>query len=480
MTAYQPGASPWPSADPQGAPVDPAPVASVFPGGATTAYVPGAYGSVPASGAVAAAPVPAVPPPAAAPSAVLPATPVLPVVAPPARAEVLPPASPLLDAVLHAAVAADASDVHLVAGMAPLARIDGSLRVFEGHGPISDADLRAMLLPVVSDVQRERFLEDHELDFAYQLDSGDAFRTNFYLQTGAMAAAFRLIPERIRPLSELGVPEIVGTFASLPRGLVLVTGPTGSGKSTTLAAVIDQANATRDDHILTVEDPIEFRHRSRRCLVTQREVGSDTESFGIALRQALRQDPDIILVGELRDLETIQVALTAAETGHLVLGTLHTQDSGQTVDRIIDAFPTGAQSQVRRHPAGHRQPDALPPCGRRRPCGRDRGAGHDPGRALAHPRQPHPPALLDAAWWARARHAHPRPEPGRAGAARRDHLRDRSRQVHQPRGVQSHVRPDRTPAGRRRPQSGVVTWRRRPPRPAPSSTASSTPQASRS
>jgi twitching motility protein PilT len=347
MTAYQPGASPWPSADPQGAPVDPAPVASVFPGGATTAYVPGAYGSVPASGAVAAAPVPAVPPPAAAPSAVLPATPVLPVVAPPARAEVLPPASPLLDAVLHAAVAADASDVHLVAGMAPLARIDGSLRVFEGHGPISDADLRAMLLPVVSDVQRERFLEDHELDFAYQLDSGDAFRTNFYLQTGAMAAAFRLIPERIRPLSELGVPEIVGTFASLPRGLVLVTGPTGSGKSTTLAAVIDQANATRDDHILTVEDPIEFRHRSRRCLVTQREVGSDTESFGIALRQALRQDPDIILVGELRDLETIQVALTAAETGHLVLGTLHTQDSGQTVDRIIDAFPTGAQSQVR-------------------------------------------------------------------------------------------------------------------------------------
>ncbi|HEY0217379.1 MAG TPA: PilT/PilU family type 4a pilus ATPase [Cellulomonas sp.] len=266
---------------------------------------------------------------------------------PAARMEVLGSAAPELDAVLHAAIAADASDVHLVAGMAPIARIDGRLRVFEGHGPIGDAELRTLLLSIVTDTQREAFLADHELDFAYQLGTGDAFRTNFYLQTGAMAAAFRLIPERIRSLSELGVPAIVGTFASLPRGLVLVTGPTGSGKSTTLAAVIDQANSTRDDHILTVEDPIEFRHRSRRCLVTQREVGSDTGSFGTALRQALRQDPDIILVGELRDLETIQVALTAAETGHLVFGTLHTQDSGQTVDRIIDAFPTGAQEQVR-------------------------------------------------------------------------------------------------------------------------------------
>ncbi|HEY0188706.1 MAG TPA: PilT/PilU family type 4a pilus ATPase [Cellulomonas sp.] len=332
MSAPTSGGSPWP-----GAAAAPEPALS---GTVPAAQVPSAYGSAPSETA---APYPTTSAyPAAVPGPAARSYPV------PSPAAVAPTsAAPELDAILHAAIAADASDVHLVAGMPPLARIDGQLRVMDGHAPIADPELRGLLFAIVTDKQQAQFTATHELDFAHQLGTGDAFRTNFYLQTGAIAAAFRLIPERIRPLEELGVPSVVGSFASLPRGLVLVTGPTGSGKSTTLAAILDQANSSRDDHILTVEDPIEFRHRSRRCLVTQREVGSDTDSFGTALRQALRQDPDIILVGELRDLETIQVALTAAETGHLVLGTLHTQDSGQTVDRIVDAFPAGAQEQVR-------------------------------------------------------------------------------------------------------------------------------------
>ncbi len=175
---------------------------------------------------------------------------------------------------------------------------------------------------------------------------------NLYRQRESVGAAFRLIPHEIKPLEELGVPSVVGSFAGLPRGLVLVTGPTGSGKSTTLASIIDLANRTRRDHIMTVEDPIEFLHRHKGCLVNQREVGADTHSFASALKHALRQDPDIILVGELRDLETISVALTAAETGHLVFATLHTQDAAQTIDRIIDVFPAEQQAQVRTQLAG--------------------------------------------------------------------------------------------------------------------------------
>jgi twitching motility protein PilT len=203
------------------------------------------------------------------------------------------------------------------------------------------------LYSIMSEAQREAFERDLELDFAFTLSANARFRVNFYQQRNAIGGAFRLIPTEIKQLSELGVPDAVANFATLARGLVLVTGPTGSGKSTTLAALVDLVNRTRTDHIMTVEDPIEFLHVNQRSLINQREVGHDTHSFAAALKHVLRQDPDVILIGELRDLETISVALTAAETGHLVFATLHTQDAPQTIDRIIDVFPPHQQGQVR-------------------------------------------------------------------------------------------------------------------------------------
>ncbi|MGL5828955.1 MAG: type IV pilus twitching motility protein PilT [Angustibacter sp.] len=205
---------------------------------------------------------------------------------------------------------------------------------------------------MLSQRQREKFETELELDFAYSLPGRARFRVNIYQQREALGAAFRLIPVEIKALEKLGIPPAVSNFANLPRGMVLVTGPTGSGKSTTLAGIIDLANRTRHEHIMTVEDPIEFLHRHKNCLVNQREVGEDTKSFSNALKHALRQDPDIILVGEMRDLETISVALTAAETGHLVFATLHTQDAAQTIDRVIDVFPAEQQQQVRVQLAG--------------------------------------------------------------------------------------------------------------------------------
>ncbi|QHO70970.1 type IV pili twitching motility protein PilT [Marisediminicola antarctica] len=207
--------------------------------------------------------------------------------------------------------------------------------------------MRAALYSLLSDPQKEVFERDLELDFAYTVTENARFRVNFYQQRGAIGAAFRIIPTDIKTLKDLGVPDTVAAFSKLARGLVLVTGPTGSGKSTTLAALIDLVNRTRADHIVTVEDPIEFLHNNQKSLVNQREVGGDTHSFAAALKHVLRQDPDVILVGELRDLETISVALTAAETGHLVFATLHTQDAAQTIDRVIDVFPPHQQDQVR-------------------------------------------------------------------------------------------------------------------------------------
>jgi twitching motility protein PilT len=204
-----------------------------------------------------------------------------------------------------------------------------------------------VLYAAVTQSQREKFEAELELDFAFAVPGRARFRVNYYNQRDSVGAAFRLIPYEIKSLESLGIPPVVANFAGLPRGFVLVTGPTGSGKSTTLAAVVDLANRTRSDHIMTVEDPIEFLHKHKNCLINQREVGEDTWSFGNALKHVLRQDPDIILVGEMRDLETIQVALTAAETGHLVFATLHTQDAAQTIDRIIDVFPPHQQQQVR-------------------------------------------------------------------------------------------------------------------------------------
>lgn len=258
----------------------------------------------------------------------------------------------VLDAALAAMVEAGASDLHLTTGAPPMIRISGSLRPLPGFDRLTPDALQRSLYAILTLKQREAFEEHLELDFAYAMRGKARFRVNLYQQRDSIGAAFRVIPYEIKPLEELGVPPVVGTFAGMPRGLVLVTGPTGSGKSTTLAAIVDLANRTREDHIMTVEDPIEFLHRHKKSLINQREVGADTHSFASALKHVLRQDPDIILVGEMRDLETISVALTAAETGHLVFATLHTQDAAQTIDRVIDVFPSHQQAQVRTQLAG--------------------------------------------------------------------------------------------------------------------------------
>jgi twitching motility protein PilT len=245
-----------------------------------------------------------------------------------------------------------ASDLHLTSGARPAVRVHGRLTQLEEYPVLVPNEVQAMVYAILTQRQRERLESELELDSAHNLPGQARFRLNVYFQRDSVGAAFRLIPYDIKPLDQLGIPPQVGNYAHLPRGFVLVTGPTGSGKSTTLAALVDQANRERHEHIMTVEDPIEFLHQHKGCLVNQREVGEDTRSFANALKHVLRQDPDIILVGELRDLETISIALTAAETGHLVFATLHTQDAPQTIDRIIDVFPTNQQQQVRVQLAG--------------------------------------------------------------------------------------------------------------------------------
>jgi twitching motility protein PilT len=254
---------------------------------------------------------------------------------------------PDLVAALNIVVALGGSDLHISVDTAPMVRIDGRLEAMPGFDVWDREKVTIALHSIMTLAHQEHFEEELELDFAYTLSRDSRFRVNIYQQRSSLGAAFRLIPYKIKPLSELGVPESIGKFAALPRGLVLVTGPTGSGKSTTLAGLIDLVNRTRADHIVTVEDPIEFMHENKKSLINQREVGHDTHSFVNALKHVLRQDPDVILIGELRDLETISVALTAAETGHLVFATLHTQDAAQTIDRVIDVFPPHQQGQVR-------------------------------------------------------------------------------------------------------------------------------------
>ena len=244
------------------------------------------------------------------------------------------------------------SDLHLSVGSPPLIRLRGELRPVPDQENLTPQAVQRVLYAILTQKQRERFEEELELDFAYAMPGSSRFRVNVYRQRESLGAAFRVIPYEIKTLEELGINPQVNQMAALPRGMVLVTGPTGSGKSTTLAALVDLANRTRHDHIMTVEDPIEFLHQNKNCLVNQREVGEDTHSFTAALKHVLRQDPDIILVGEMRDLETISVALTAAETGHLVFATLHTQDAAQTIDRVIDVFPPHQQQQVRVQLAG--------------------------------------------------------------------------------------------------------------------------------
>jgi twitching motility protein PilT len=240
-----------------------------------------------------------------------------------------------------------ASDLHLAAGVPPMVRVRGRLTPLEDYPIMTPNDTREIVYSILSNDQRQRLETDWQVDFAYQIPGKARFRVNSYFQRSAIGAAFRLIPAVITPIDQLGLPPVIHEFAKKPRGLVLFTGPTGSGKSTSLAALIDEINDSREEHIMTIEDPIEFLHSHKKCLVNQRELGSDAQGFAQALKAALRQDPDVILVGEMRDLETISTALTAAETGHLVFATLHTQDTPQTIDRVIDVFPPTQQQQVR-------------------------------------------------------------------------------------------------------------------------------------
>ena len=252
----------------------------------------------------------------------------------------------LIEELLEKLVADGGSDLHISSGLPPAARIDGKLQRYD-YPPLSPDDVETLLFPMLSNEQRRTLEQNWELDFSYGIEGLSRFRVNFYKDKGNYAAAFRTITEKVPSFEQLGLPDIVRKTSEKPRGLVLVTGPTGSGKSTTLAAMIDYINTTRSLHILTIEDPIEYIHTSKQSIIHQRELGMDTRSFSNALRAALREDPDIILVGEMRDHETIALALTAAETGHLVFGTLHTSSAAQTIDRIIDVFPEGQQQQIR-------------------------------------------------------------------------------------------------------------------------------------
>ncbi|MBZ4642999.1 MAG: twitching motility protein PilT [Deferribacteres bacterium] len=251
-----------------------------------------------------------------------------------------------IDAFFKYMIENDASDLHLSAGCKPKVRKHGELEEIK-YQELTNDILKMLLFEIITEEQKKRFLEKKDLDFAYEMPGLARFRANYFYQKRGLGAVFRIIPSKILSAQDLGLPESILRFTKLSRGLVLVTGPTGSGKSTTLAAMIDYINSTRKDHILTIEDPVEFVHVNKQCLVNHREVSTHTESFSSALRAALREDPDVILVGEMRDLETIELAITAAETGHLVFGTLHTNSAAKTVDRIIDAFPAGQQAQIR-------------------------------------------------------------------------------------------------------------------------------------
>lgn len=250
---------------------------------------------------------------------------------------------PLLDQVLKR----DASDLHLQVGLPPMLRVDGSLHKVENPVDLKQADVKSLLYTILDEQQRQILEKELELDFSFAYGDIARFRVNAFHEKGNLAVALRLIPTKIRTIQELGLPKVIDDFTKYPRGLVLITGPTGSGKSTTQAAMIDKINTEKPLHIITIEDPIEYQHHHKQSIIVQREVHFDTRSFGAALRSALREDPDVVLIGEMRDLETIATAITVAETGHLVLATLHTNSASQSIDRIIDVFPPHQQQQIR-------------------------------------------------------------------------------------------------------------------------------------
>jgi len=251
-----------------------------------------------------------------------------------------------INELLNFSVSKGASDLHLSAGLPPVIRVDGEMKRTE-FPVLDDATLRQMLYAIMTDEQKKEYIQNLEIDFAHEIPKLARFRVNAFNQIRGSAAVFRTIPCKIATFEEINAPPILKEIAEYPRGIVLVTGPTGSGKTTTIATMIDYINSTRTDHIITIEDPIEFTHESKKCVINQRELGHDTKSFSAALRSALREDPDVILVGEMRDLETIRLALTAAETGHLVFSTVHTSSAAKTIDRVIDVFPGDEKEMVR-------------------------------------------------------------------------------------------------------------------------------------
>ncbi len=252
-----------------------------------------------------------------------------------------------IENLLEECVRTKASDLHLQVGLPPILRIDGALQPVSGYNALDEATVEKLVFATLEEDQKQILIKDKEFDYSFSFGDLGRFRVNAFHEKGNLAAAFRLIPNTIQTINELGMPPVVTSFADFPRGLVLVTGPTGSGKSTTLAALVDKINTEKAAHIITIEDPIEFTHKSKRSVVVQREVHYDTYSFSAALRSALREDPDVVLIGEMRDLETISAAITIAETGHLVFATLHTNSASQSIDRMIDVFPPHQQPQVR-------------------------------------------------------------------------------------------------------------------------------------
>ena len=252
-----------------------------------------------------------------------------------------------IEILLEEIVRKNASDLHLQVGLPPMMRLDGVLAPFPGYNPLNAEEVEHLVFAILDDDQQKILIKDKEFDFSFAFGDLGRFRVNAFHERGNLAASLRLIPNQIKTITELGMPPVIQSFADFPRGLVLVTGPTGSGKSTTLAALIDKINSEKAQHIITIEDPIEFTHKSKRSAIVQREVYYDTYSFSAALRSSLRQDPDVVLIGEMRDLETISAAITIAETGHLVFATLHTNSAAQSIDRMIDVFPPHQQPQVR-------------------------------------------------------------------------------------------------------------------------------------